>query len=52
MGRLAAVIRKKRLSEKKRKQVSALFVKVTTAYNDGRFRTANSRINQIYRIIR
>jgi len=52
MGRLAALIRRKHLSEKKRKAVSALFVKVTTAYNDGRFRTANARINQIYHTIR
>lgn len=52
MGRLAARIRRKHLSAKKKQVVSALFVKVTTAYNDGRFRTANSRINQIYRTIR
>jgi len=51
MGRLAAVIRRKKLSAAKRKQVSQLFVQVTTAYNDGRFSSANARINKIYRII-
>lgn len=52
MGRLAAVIRGKNLSEAKRKEVNALFVQVTTAYNDGRFAAANANINRIYRLIR
>jgi hypothetical protein len=52
MSRLASYIRNKKLSSAKRKRVNRLFVKVTTAYNDGRFRAANARINKIYRTIR
>jgi hypothetical protein len=52
MSRLAAYIRKKNLSGAKRKKVNQLFVKVTTSYNDGRFRSANAMINKIYRTIR
>jgi hypothetical protein len=52
MGRLAAYIRRKKLSASKRDQVNKLFVQVTTAYNDGRFGTANRKINKIYGVIR
>lgn len=52
MSRLAGIIRKKKLPEKKRKEVNDLFVKVTTAYNDGRFAAANGSINRIFNLIR
>ena len=51
MGRLAAYIRRKKLSAKKREKVNKLFVQVTTAYNDGRFSSANRKINKIYGVI-
>ncbi|MFH2004969.1 MAG: hypothetical protein ABI333_00150 [bacterium] len=52
MGRLAGYIRRKKLSDAKRAQVNKLFVQVTTAYNDGRFGSANRKINKIYGVIR
>lgn len=52
MGRLAAYIRRKKLSKSKREKVNKLFVQVTTSYNDGRFSTANRKINSIYGVIR
>ncbi len=52
MARLAAYIRRKKLSTAKREKVNKLFVQVTTAYSDGRFSSANSKINKIYGVIR
>lgn len=52
MGRLAAYIRRKKLSNSKREKVNKLFVQVTTSYNDGRFSSANRKINKIYGVIR
>jgi hypothetical protein len=52
MGRLASYIRRKKLSAAKRSKVNKLFVQVTTAYSDGRFSSANRKINKIYGVIR
>ncbi len=52
MGRLAAYIRRKKLSTAKHEKVSKLFVQVTTAFTDGRFSSANGKINRIYGVIR
>lgn len=52
MSRLASVIRNKKLSEDKRKEVNGVFVQVTTAYNDGRFAAANASINRIYGLLK
>ena len=52
MGRLAGYIRRKKISAAKRAKVNKLFVQVTTAYNDGRFSSANRKINKIYGVIR
>jgi hypothetical protein len=52
MGRLAAYIRRKKLSAAKREKVNKLFVQVTTAFTDGRFASANGKINRIYGVIR
>jgi hypothetical protein len=52
MGRLAGYIRRKKLSASKREKVNKLFVQVTTSYNDGRFSSANRKINKIYGVIR
>ncbi|MDY0001639.1 MAG: hypothetical protein RBU30_10120 [Polyangia bacterium] len=52
MSRLASMIRNKKLTEDKKKEVNALFVKVTTAYNDGRFANANANINRIYGLLK
>lgn len=52
MGRLAGYIRRKKLSASKREKVNKLFVQVTTSYNDGRFSSANRKINKIYGVIK
>jgi hypothetical protein len=52
IGRLSAAIRRRPPAADKKAKIQKLFQQATTAYGDGRFRQANSKINSIYRYLR
>lgn len=51
MNRLSRYMKGKRLNHSKQSKVDALFRQATRYYGDGRFRSANSRLNGIYGVI-
>lgn len=52
IGRLSSAMKGKTLGSSKQKQVDKLFREATANYGDGRFGSANRRLNKIYAMIR
>jgi hypothetical protein len=52
MARLAAAMKGRSLAGEQRKQVDALFQEATTAYGDGKFASANARVNRIFAMLK